>query len=121
MIDSLGALLTAFLLLAVLGNYPEVFGVPSRTLTLLSGIAVVLCVYSASCYLFLRSNWAPFIKAICLANLSYCLVTMGLVFIANPKLTFFGKIYFLAEILVICGLTILEFSAAKMINKNTSE
>ncbi|OOG77662.1 hypothetical protein [Algoriphagus sp. A40] len=115
LIDCLGALLTAILLFVVLRAYHEFFGVAVETLSLLAGIAAVFCIYSASCFLFLKANWVPFIKAISFANLLYCMVTLGLVFLPGSKITLAGKIYFLTEILVVCGLVYVELAVAKAI------
>lgn len=117
LVDFLGAFLTAFLLFAVLRAYHEVVGVASGTLTLLAGIAVVFCIYSACCFLFLKGNWVPFIQAISIANLLYCMVTLGLIFIPGSEISLAGKIYFLGEILVVCGLVYAELAVAKAIKK----
>lgn len=115
LIDSLGALLTAFLLFVVLRRHHEFFGVANGTLTLLAGIAAVFSIFSASCFLFLKGNWAPFIQAISIANVLYCIVTLGLVFIPGSEISLAGKIYFLGEILVVCGLVYVELAVAKAI------
>jgi len=117
LIDCLGALLTTLLLFVVLRTYHEFFGVAIGTLTLLAGIAAVFCIYSACCFLFLKGNWAPFIQAISIANLLYCIVTLGLVFIPGSEISLAGKIYFLGEILVVCGLVYVELAVAKAIKK----
>jgi len=117
LIDCLGAFLTAFLLFAVLRAYHEFVGVAIGTLTLLAGIAAVFCIYSACCFLFLKGNWGPFIQAISIANLLYCIVTLGLVFIPGSEISLAGKIYFLGEILVVCGLVYVELAVAKAIKK----
>jgi hypothetical protein len=119
LIDSLGALLTAVLLHVVLKTYFEFFGVPIETLTLLSSFAAIFCVYSASCFLLLNSNWVPFIKAISFANLFYCIVTFGLVFIPSFKITLAGKIYFLAEIIVVIGLVLIELQVARSLKQKS--
>lgn len=113
LIDSLGAFLTAFLLFVILRTYHEFFGVPSATLILLSGIAAIFSIYSGICYLFLKTNWVPFIKAISFANLFYCLITLGLVFSPSSIITNVGKIYFLAEVLVVCSLVFIELTVAR--------
>ncbi|HMR83537.1 MAG TPA: hypothetical protein PKE30_10410 [Niabella sp.] len=112
LIDSLGAMLTAFLLLAVLRNFNEYFGMPVVILTYLSIIAMLFCIYSAICFFFLKKNWTPFIKAIGYANLLYCILTAGLLMVYYSILTVLGIAYFLVEIAVVCLLVYIEFKVA---------
>jgi len=116
--DSLGALLTTFLLFVVLRNFPEHFGMPKLVLTYLSGIAACLCLYSTVCFYFLKDNWTPFIRGISIANLLYCMLTMGLLFIYFPQLTIIGLLYFLMEIVIILGLVFIEGQVVAAIKNN---
>lgn len=118
LIDSLGALLTAFLLIVVLRNFHEFFGASPETLTFLSAIAGMFCIYSASCFFLLKANEVPFIRAIGMANLGYCLLTLVLVFNPNSGLTLFGKLYFLGEISLVIMLVYIELAVARMIKQN---
>ena len=118
LIDSLGALTTALLLFVVSRNLNEYFGMPARILTYLSGIAICFCIYSTTCFLVLKGNWTPFIKGISIANLLYCVLTIGLVIFYNPQLTKIGIAYFLGEIAIICGLVCIELRVAMEINKS---
>jgi hypothetical protein len=108
--DGLGALLTAFLLFVVLRNFNGYFGVSQKMLTWLSMIAAIFCFYSMICFVTLKGNWAPFIKAIGIANLIY-----------SPGLTVAGAIYFLAEIAIIGVLVYVEFQAANAIRQNEAK
>jgi len=118
LIDSLGALLTAFFLFVVLRNFNEYFGIPITMLTYLSVIAVCFSIYSIACYFFLKENWASFIRAIGISNLLYCVLTMGLLLVYLPILSIGGIIYFSAETTAICGLVYIELKVASEINKN---
>ena len=118
LIDSLGALLTTFLLFVVLRSFNESFGMPPRTLTYLAAIAACFCLYSAACAFLLKENHRPFLSGIGLANLLYCSLTMCLLLIYNQQLTFLGITYFLVEILIVCALVYLELSVALAIKKN---
>lgn len=117
MIDSLGALLTTFFLFAILRNFNEYFGIPETTLNLLSIIAASLCMYSTTCFFFLKDNWAPFIRAIGFANLLYCILTMRLVIFIFPSLKIMGIAYFLVEMIIVCGLVYIELNVATAIKK----
>jgi uncharacterized membrane protein HdeD (DUF308 family) len=68
--------------------------------------------------LVLKGNWTPFIKGISIANLLYCVLTIGLVIFYNPQLTTIGIAYFLGEIAIICGLVCIELRVAMEINKS---
>ena len=117
LIDSIGAFATAFLLFVVLRNFNEYFGMPKTTLTYLSAIAVCFCIYSSTCFFFIKANWIPFILGISIANLLYCILTIGLIISYHSQLTIIGTAYFLGEIAIIFGLFYIEFKVTAEINK----
>jgi hypothetical protein len=90
---------------------------PKTTLTYLSAIAACFCFYSAICFLILKENWIPFIRLISIANLLYCVLTMGLLITYYTQLTTLGSAYFLAEITLICVLVCIELTVARKIKK----
>ena len=109
LIDGFGAMLTAFMLFAILRPFQEYFGMPKDILTLLSLIALAFTVYSISCYFFLTGNWKPFLFGISIANFLYCCLTLGLVYLFHTELTGLGVAYFLAEVMLVMGLVLLEW------------
>ena len=111
LLDSSGAFLTAFFLVAILSIFEEYFGMPRQILTFLSIIALIYAIYSIYCYYFVGDKWRLFLKIICIANGLYCCLTIGLVFYFYPRLTILGITYFLLEIILICGLVIIERKA----------
>ena len=115
--DSLGAIISGFILLVIMRRQNEYFGMPETVLTCLSFIAICFCMYSAACFLFLKDRWTPFIRLIGVANLLYCALTIGLLIKYYSLLTVFGTIYFLIEILIICGLSYVELTVAKDLKK----
>ena len=119
LIDSLGAILTAFFLFVIMRLFNEYFGMPKTALTYLSVIAICFCIYSTACFLFLKRHWAPFIRFIGFANLLYCMLTIGLLIKHYSLLTIIGTAYFLIEILIICGLSYVEFNVATKIKKSS--
>lgn len=116
LIDSLGAVLTAFLLGVVLVRFEPVFGMPRSVLYVLALVACGFAVYSFCCYLFIEKKWRPFLCIIAIANLIYCCVTLGLIFYLWEELTALGVVYFLGEIIIIVALVIVE---VKTVAKNT--
>jgi len=121
LIDSLGALVTAFFLFAILRTFNEYFGMPQITLTYLSIIAVVFCLYSFTCFILLKDNWQPFLKTISIANLLYCCLTLTLVIYHFQRLTILGITYFFAEIIVVCGLGFVELKTLSMGTKRIND
>lgn len=112
LVDALGALLSAFLLGVVLVIFEPVFGMPCAILYVLAGVAVVLAVYSFSCYARFPRNWPPFLKIIAIANVIYCAVTLGLVVYLYEQLTGLGVAYFILEVIVISSLVRIEWKVA---------
>jgi hypothetical protein len=109
LIDGFGALLTAIILLAILMPFQDFFGMPKDILTFLSLIALAFAIYSFCCYFFLIGNWKPFLFGISIANFLYCCLTLGLVYFFYSELTVLGVGYFLAEVVVVMGLVLVEW------------
>ena len=117
LIDSLGAILTVLILFVIMRQLNEYIGMPIIVLTYLSIIAICFCIYSTACFLFLKERWTPFIRLIGVANLLYCALTIGLLIKHYSLLTIIGIIYFLIEIVIICGLSYVELNVATEIKK----
>ena len=121
LIDSLGALVTSFFLFAILRTFNKCFGMPQATLTYLAIIAIMFCLYSITCFFFLKDNWQPFLRTISIANLLYCCLTIVLVIYYYQSLTILGMVYFLVEIIVVCMLVFVELKTlsnwSKRINR----
>lgn len=113
LIDSIGALMTAFFQFVIVRQFNEYFGMPKRESTYLSVIAVCFCIYSAACFLFLKGSLMPFIRVIGIANLLYCALTIGLLIKCYPLLTITGTTYFLSEIVIICVLSYVELTVGR--------
>jgi len=114
LLDALGACLTAFLLGVVLTTFQKYIGMPEKTLNILALIALFFAVYSFCCYFFIGSNCRPFLKIIAAANLLYCCLTATLVIYFYPQLTVLGVVYFLLEIVVVCGVAFVELRGASV-------
>lgn len=112
LIDGLGALLSAFLLGIVLIRFEAAFGMPRNILYFLSLIACALATYSLTCYFLAKKIRKPHIKIIGWANLSYCCLTIGLLFSFYEKITALGLFYFLGEVAIIITLAAIELRTA---------
>lgn len=112
LIDSFGALLTAFMLGIVLARLESFFGMPRDILYILSLIACVFALYSFICYRFTPVNWPLFLRIIAIANLAYCVLTISCIIYLYQLLTIWGLIYFLLESIVIVVLVSIEWRKA---------
>jgi len=113
LIDGFGALLTALLLFFVLRTFNTFFGLSKSTFEYLSLLALAFSVYSFCCFFLIASIWKPYLRIICIANILYCLLTLGIVFYYYRSISVFGIAYFLGEITVICVIVFLEISIIK--------
>ncbi len=112
LIDSLGAITSAFSLGVILIQFESYFGMPSHVLYILAVIPCFFALYSFLCYWRFPRNWRPFMKAIAMANLLYCFVSMGLVYQFHGQLTTLGFVYFLLEFIIIISLVSVELTTA---------
>ena len=119
LIDSVGAILTAFFLFSVLRPFNEHFGMPKIVLIDLSIIAFCFFIYSITCFLFLKGDLKLFIRLIGISNLLYCALTIGLLYKYHTFLTNLGMIYFLIEVLIICTLSYIELRVVQWGKKVT--
>lgn len=117
LLDSLGAMLTLVFLSVVIQNLRQYFGIPEDILQYLSVAVLMFCVYSVTCYFFLKGNWPPFIRTIGIANLLYCFCTLILLILYSKILTPQGIAYFLIESVIILILVYIELSVASLISK----
>lgn len=117
LVDSFGALLTAFLLFVVIRKLNPYVGMPTTVLTYLAATAGLFCIYSFTCFLFLKRRWTLFIRIIGVANLFYCVLTIGLLIKYYHLLTILGTSYFLLEITIIALLSYVELKVASEIKR----
>lgn len=108
LIDSLGAFLTAILLITMLAQFENYFGMPQRVVYFLSLVACLYAIYSICCYFFADSNWILYLKIIMIANLAYGLLTISFVIFYFQQLTIIGLIYFIVELIVMAVLILVE-------------
>lgn len=118
LVDSFGAMLTAFFLFIIMKNYNDYFGMPPNILTSLVIVAAVFSIYSLSCFLFLKECFTTYIVVISITNLLYSLFTAGCLIVYYPILTTICIVYFLLEIAVISLLVYIELNVLRAIRKN---
>ena len=113
LIDGVGALVTASSLGLLLAPFESLFGMPSRIVYVLAIIAAAFAMYSLVCYLIQPSNWPVFLRVIAVANLSYSVLTILLLFVYRLEVTALGIAYFIGEIIVVSALAIYELITAR--------
>ena len=116
LIDGIGAIVSVFLLGIVLVKLESIFGIPRKTLFLLAFFPFVFAMYDFYCYFRIHKNFGLFLKIIAFLNLLYCFLSIGLAFYQHHKLTSFGWLYIIFEIIIITALVILELRIAAHIN-----
>jgi hypothetical protein len=119
LIDCIGAFITAFILFAILRNGYEYIGIPKTTLTALALIAFCFCIYSAACFIFVKQHYRLFLWIISIANLFYCILTIGFIVVNYPFITMMGLSYFLIEVIIISILSYVEIKVASVINEHS--
>lgn len=115
LLDSLGALLTAFMLGVILVRFEHMFGMPRQVLYALASIAFIYSLYSFVCFSRFGKNWRLLLKIIAIGNLIYGCLSMGLVIFHFQKLSVLGLGYFAIELLVILVLAKVELQAVRRI------
>lgn len=108
LLDAIGAVFTAFFIGIVLVNLQTYIAMPKQILYTLAVMALVFCTYSGCCFLFLKGNIKPFLKVLIIANLLYCCITIGLLLFFSKQLTDWAYLYFIAEILIIIAVVLIE-------------
>lgn len=113
LIDGIGAAMSALLLLLVIVPFQTFFGFPSDAALKLSVLPLIFSIYSLTCY-FTKPSSPVFLKIIAVANILYCLLSLGLVIFYFAQLTVFGLLYFLIEKLIVVPLAVWEWKLSKV-------
>lgn len=112
LIDSLGALLSAILLLLTT-KFEYLLGIPKALVFSLAPIPIAFCIYSGLAYFFGKNYWKSILKIIALANLLYCALTVYLIIAKKDVLTNLGVLYFIIEIIIVAILAFIELRIAR--------
>lgn len=108
LIDTVGALISTILLGIVLPAFQHFIGFPLAVLWGLSGVALLLFVYSFSCYKRTLRKPELFLRGIGILNLLYIIATLSLVWMFWDTLTILGVIYFSSEAMIVSSLGTYE-------------
>ena len=98
--DAIGAFLSAVFLLFTLLLFNEYFGLPRKILIFFIITASCLSSYATACFLFLKNQWRPYIRFIGIANLLYCITTIGSLIYYSSQVKPIELIYFLPKLIL---------------------
>ena len=116
LIDGMGAIGTASLLLLLPVFFPGIFGLPDSYTQLLGGVAVCFAIYSLYNYArFNPAKWKPLLKVISIANAVYCVISLGILLLHFQQITTIGWLYFMGEIAIIMLLVLWEMKIGKTV------
>ncbi len=118
LIDAFGALLSTITLFGILTPLEQYFGIPKKTLYVLSAFAFCLFTYSVSCYKFIKANWKPFLRILVICNILYLIFSLVLLIKHSKKITKLGWSYFTIELILIGIIIFLEYRCYLIDNKN---
>jgi hypothetical protein len=116
LIDSLGALISAIILL-VISQFERQFGISRNLSLILVPLPIIFSVFSFVSYKLDNEKWKSLLKIIAIANLSYCCLTLYLTLINFASLKNLGITYFVVEIFIIFLLAMLELKIANKRNE----
>jgi hypothetical protein len=106
--DAAGALLSLILTAGILPLFSVALGISKNTLYFLAIFPFTYGIYSFFCYRApQRKEWM--LRFIILANILYIFVSFGVI-IATTDITLLGLLFLSAEILVLIGVILIEWS-----------
>jgi uncharacterized membrane protein len=111
LVDSLGAIISAIILL-ILPIFERQFGI-SRNLTLiLIPLPIIFSIFSFISYKLDNENWKLLLKIVAIGNLFYCCLTLYLTLTNVATLKNLGITYFVIEIFILISLALFELKIA---------
>lgn len=119
-IDGLGGLATGLMMAFVLPRFPEHFQLPMNLFYALSVYGFLCGIYSLSCGFLVKKITTRFFKPIILANLLYCLISIGVMVSFYELLSGFALAYLLFEKAIIVSLVFVEIRYAKALQQKLS-
>lgn len=114
LLDGVGALVSAFMLGVVLVQLEERIGIPANTLYLLAAFPVFFALFDFVSMRRKSEEQRRLLRVIALANLSYCVLSLGLAIYHGHTVTPLGWTYICAEIAIVMTLALVELKTAKV-------
>lgn len=113
LMDGLGALVSAFLLGVVLVQLESIFGIPRSTLYVLAFVPCVFALYDFCCFFMLKNNESTFLMVIAIANMLYCILSIGFALHHYQSLTYLGWGYIIIEVAIVLAIAVIELQTAR--------
>jgi len=120
LIDSFGALVSAFLLGFVCLWIYNFIGLPKSTLYFLASIPIFFIFYNFCCYFLIKNRLYFFINGIAIMNLIYSFISFICAIFHYKTITFLGWVYIFMEIIIICFLALFELKISNKLKKDCS-
>jgi len=115
LIDGLGAMLSAFLLGIVLVELENIFGIPTSVLYCLATFPTFFALVDF--YAIAKgNNTKMFLKIIAALNLFYGILSLIFVVMYFEKMTFWGSLYLILEMVIVTFLAFIELKVAENIH-----
>lgn len=112
LLDGLGALVSAFSLAVLLVQWQAWIGMPTHMLYFLAIFPCLFALYDFYHY-FNNKNSHLHLRNIAYANMSYCILSLGVALYGFKELTSWGWLYILMEVGVVLGLARMELKTVK--------
>jgi len=113
LIDGFGAIFSAIFLGILMVKLESVFGIPKATLYFLATLPCLFAIYDFYCYFKIDRNLEVFLKRIAIVNILYCSLSVGLAVYHYQKITHFGWIYIIAEVIIVVFIAVIELRAVR--------
>jgi len=113
LIDGLGALVSAFVLAVILVKFEHYFGIPIKALYFLAGVAIIFAIYDGYCYFIAKQVTKGHLLLIAYANLSYCLLSLGVGIYHRSSLSLLAWLFIAGELAIISTIAWIEIRATK--------
>lgn len=113
LVDAIGALTTFTSLCLISWILNSYLNVPFKELHFMIFYVLCLFIFSTFCSLFIKRYFSLFIKIIAYFNITYCFLTLLILFNHYSQISLVGFIYFSIEIFVISLLVYIELNVSK--------
>lgn len=113
LIDGIGAFMTTLAMVMACLYLSSYFGLSPTIFRLLAILAACLCLYSVSCFLWVKKKWSTFISIIAVANMLYGITSIAFAIIYYRQIQIVGVIYLSLETMIISVLVNIELRVAK--------
>ena len=102
----------------VLVELEGILGIPANTLYILALFPVVFLIYDIYCYKTKSISVSPYLKCIAIANLLYCILSIGFTFYHYNVVTISGWAYIILEVFILVILAIIEIKVSNRIDNS---